>query len=694
MTDSARGPLYALPRGALLHEYRVESVLGRGSFGITYLATDTLLAEQVAIKEYLPSDLAARFSDKTVGPKSEDDQENFQRGLEAYLNEARIIARFRHQNIVQVRRYFEQNGTGYIVFNKEEGLPLDKWLAKGLLPAEQTRQILLGTLAGLAVVHEAGVLHRDIKPSNIIMRPDGSPVLIDFGAARVSTQDNLTTIMSPAYAPPEQYGEGGTQGYWTDFYALGATLYQCVTGERPADSLYRLQQSLAKKDPLIPAERAGVGRYDGRFLRLIDWMLRLKETERPQSVADIRKYLEAGDFKLKPRTQATGSSRPVVLAGCVVAALILGVIGFWLWGREATTHDYAASLSQAGYDRTKLDAFSALCGETCPSLYKEEAKARFTLLQTEAQTFEAAKGNLERLHDYIATCRACEFQDEARNQSDALWERRLAQAGSDRTKLQQFLSSCNSDCPEPLSRQARQRLDEINTASRDTLKDATSKDVTSEPIETEAAKPDDTKPDDSKQDDGKKDTGKHADTAKPQDKDQQAASPVTQIVTDPVTLNEIRDRLFEQNYDPGPPGSTEMASAIQAYSEKTGLARNDKPTLDLLDSLRRAPSLGPWSAITFSKPARKWGMAWNLATRRAALASAQKRCGSEDCLATVSFFGERCGAFALSTQGWGMAWHNDIQSARQSALEMCEKRGAECRIIGAVCADGSERFPQ
>jgi serine/threonine protein kinase len=166
--------VYALPNGSFLHEYEIRSVLGHGGFGITYRAFDTLLNEFVAIKEYLPSYLAVRFTNRTVGPKTEMDAEAYKNGVDAFLNEARTIARFRHPNITQVRRYFALNGTGYIVLNLEEGVSLDKILAQGRLPEKQLREVFFGALAGLEIVHNGGVLHRDIKPNNIIVRPDGS----------------------------------------------------------------------------------------------------------------------------------------------------------------------------------------------------------------------------------------------------------------------------------------------------------------------------------------------------------------------------------------------------------------------------------------------------------------------------------------------------------------------------------------
>ena len=282
----------ALPRGTMLFEYRIESVLGQGGFGITYLAVDTLLDEQVALKEFFPNENAIRTKDLSARAKSSADRETFQTGLEAFLGEARIIARFRHRNIMQVRRFFEAHGTGYIVLQFERGRSFEEVIAAdGPLPETELLPILAGILEGLESVHDQAILHRDIKPRNVIIRDDGTPVLIDFGAARDFTRRNTRTVTkmaSPGYSPPEQYGVGSQQGPWSDFYALGAMMYRAVTGKVPADSLWRL-----RNDPLVPASQLAGANYSKPLLRLIDRMMQIDERKRPASVADVRAALPA-----------------------------------------------------------------------------------------------------------------------------------------------------------------------------------------------------------------------------------------------------------------------------------------------------------------------------------------------------------------------------------------------------------------
>lgn len=291
MSDDPHGDhLVALPIGTMLSEYRIQSVLGQGGFGITYLALDTLLNETVAVKEYFPNETAVRTRDFSARAKSGRDRDVFEGGLQAFLNEARIIARFRHPNIMQVRRFFEAHGTGYIVLDFVRGRSLEDVIAAAPLPEPLILSIFSGVMQGLATVHERAVLHRDLKPRNVILRETGVPILIDFGAARDFGARNsltVTKIASPGYSSPEQYGIGTTQqGPWSDFYSLGAILYRAVTGQVPPDALKRLRD-----DPLVPASKIAAGSYSAPLLRLIDRMMQMDEVKRPASAADILKAL-------------------------------------------------------------------------------------------------------------------------------------------------------------------------------------------------------------------------------------------------------------------------------------------------------------------------------------------------------------------------------------------------------------------
>ena len=184
--NNAQQPINALPKGYRLQEYELVRVLGFGGFGMTYLGFDHNLDKPVAIKEYLPSDIAVRTSDNSVVPQASEFQGDFAWGLERFLDEARTLARFDHRHLVKVYRFFEMHNTAYIVMEYAEGETLSEYLnRKGVLTESELKAILNPILDGLAAVHRADFLHRDIKPGNIVIRAeDRSPVLIDFGAAR------------------------------------------------------------------------------------------------------------------------------------------------------------------------------------------------------------------------------------------------------------------------------------------------------------------------------------------------------------------------------------------------------------------------------------------------------------------------------------------------------------------------------
>jgi len=284
----------ALPPGFRLHEYRIDSVLGQGGFGIAYAATDVNLASKVVIKEYLPEEFAFRALDNSVQARDDMDQEFYQNGLDSFLVEARTLATFRHRHIVRVARFFEANKTAYMVLEYERGESLKSWRKKrGENIDEKTIVALFAPLLdGLEVVHNSGYLHRDIKPDNIYVRDqDGSLVLLDFGAARQTTieKSEIGMVVTPGYGPIEQYAGGGRQGPWTDIYSMGATLFWLITGRKPLEAPARL----GDPDPLPSAESLGKDRFSPQFLRAIDWALKMHPADRPQDVAQFRSALFA-----------------------------------------------------------------------------------------------------------------------------------------------------------------------------------------------------------------------------------------------------------------------------------------------------------------------------------------------------------------------------------------------------------------
>ena len=292
-----------LPANSVLEDYRIKRVLGAGGFGLTYLARDLReapesLARNVAIKEYLPFEIATRMPDGIqVGILSEADREDFVFGLEKFEREARTLARFKHPNIVEVRRFFRANGTAYIVMKYEKGVDFETVIeSPDNMYEEDLRSIIGPLLDGLAAVHSQGFLHRDIKPSNIYIRAgDFSPVLLDFGAARAALKtrsQKMTALVTPGYAPFEQYSSDGNNGPWSDIYGIGAVLYAAVTKDRPREATERMAALVkGKPDPQIPAAKRSENLFSADLLAAIDWALKVPEQDRPQTIAEFRDAL-------------------------------------------------------------------------------------------------------------------------------------------------------------------------------------------------------------------------------------------------------------------------------------------------------------------------------------------------------------------------------------------------------------------
>ncbi len=319
----------ALPSDYMLDEYRIDSILGAGGFGVTYRALDTHLRNWVAIKEYFPVEWSFRDSDgvtvyaNTQGQSSQNDGQisDYAWGLERFLDEARVLAQIQHPYVVRVKRYFRAHGTAYIVMDYEEGEPLSAVLQDGeTLDEEEVRGLLEDVLPALQAVHEQGYLHRDIKPANLYLRAsDHRVILIDFGAARgaVGRQSkSVTSLVTPGYSPPEQYTTRNERyGTWTDIYALAAVLYRCVTGHPPVEAAERLLD-----DHLQPATEVGAGRYSTNLLRVIDRALAVRPELRFRTVAEMQAALEGSQVEdsdetviVLPRARSGKAIQPLPL---------------------------------------------------------------------------------------------------------------------------------------------------------------------------------------------------------------------------------------------------------------------------------------------------------------------------------------------------------------------------------------------
>ena len=333
-TGSGGGGL--LNPGERLAEFEIEDDLDSGGFGVTYLALDLSLERRVAIKEYFPLHWGARRRDGSVGPRSAGQADDYAWGLSRFLQEARMLAqpRLRHANLVQVHRILEGNGTAYLVTEFVEGRSLEKALdSEGPWREDRVRSLLSGLLDGLSAVHSAGLVHRDIKPGNVMLRaPDDTPVLIDFGAARYATGEKsgtLTEVLTPGYAPFEQYHGRGRQGPWTDIYALGAVAYRALSGRKPVEAPARVDGI----DPLRPVREVAAHRVSESMASAVDAALAVRAPGRPQSVGALRDML-AG--KRGTGRQGGGGAGPEAAwrrdVGGFVAALIGNIVVFFLTG--------------------------------------------------------------------------------------------------------------------------------------------------------------------------------------------------------------------------------------------------------------------------------------------------------------------------------------------------------------------------
>ena len=247
--------LHCLRKGTrLIGRYTIEKVLGQGGFGITYLGMDELHEKPVAIKEFFPQGIVTRnieYQD-TVTVTFVGEKDNYEKGKERFLKEARTMAKFsKDKGIVKALDFFEINNTAYIVMEYLEGVTLKQYLRENKrIDAEDLVELLVPLIESLDEIHSQGLIHRDISPDNIMVLPDGRIKLMDFGAARDYTEfgeKSLSIVLKPGYAPPEQYQTHGVQGPWTDIYALCATMYKCITGENPPDAIERVMDDHLKK---------------------------------------------------------------------------------------------------------------------------------------------------------------------------------------------------------------------------------------------------------------------------------------------------------------------------------------------------------------------------------------------------------------------------------------------------------------
>lgn len=312
--ESKRSGSIFLPYRTVLNE---QYVLGRelgkpGGFGIVYLAKHTLLKNLVAIKEFIPNSIAGRDKDgTTVALHSEDYREKFTEGLDRFLEEGQRLEQLDHQNIVRVKTLFKANDTGYLVMNYHQGISLSEHVKSngGKISESETIKLTLPLLDGLAEVHNKKFLHRDIKPQNIYITENGRPILLDFGAARAAMEEELSVILTPGFAPFEQYDKRGSQGPWTDIYACAATAYFMITGRRPPDAMER-----ETKDDLVPPNVV-IPELSAAFSNALMKGLEKLPANRPKTALEFKDMLVGKKQVAAPIGAAKGTASGTQTAG-------------------------------------------------------------------------------------------------------------------------------------------------------------------------------------------------------------------------------------------------------------------------------------------------------------------------------------------------------------------------------------------
>jgi serine/threonine protein kinase len=397
MSDKPQRPLEA---GDWVDVFRIESVLGMGGFGITYLATDTSLNCAVALKEYFPQNAWRDAASRSLIPlDSSGGVQSYQLGLERFYKEGQSLALFNHPNIVRVRRLLQANGTAYLVMDYEQGETLESYLQRLGRPLKfaEAEELFLPLMDGLRAVHEQGLLHLDIKPANIFLRSNGIPLLIDFGGARyqlgqVARQVSYL-VASDGYAPVEQYSADGQALKATvDIYGLAATLYFAISGRRPADAPVRASALIdAQPDPLRPAaEILFHSGFPQSFLETLDVALSLSAAKRPQSVRELQQQL----FTPTPPPSAALSAEPKAKSsfwmlvfsflGLGVVVLLLGI--FWTLYQQGAEQTRAVQLNQRQAAQQQLEQQQAFESEVAEARrLAQEAKQRAEAAEREAQ---------------------------------------------------------------------------------------------------------------------------------------------------------------------------------------------------------------------------------------------------------------------------------------------------------------------
>lgn len=301
----------ALPEGLELGGYRIVKKIAVGGFSIVYHAVDEN-GQDVAVKEYLPAALATRGQGQLVPVVAPEHAELFRLGMKFFFDEGRALAAITHPNVVRVLNFFRAHETVYMVMGYEQGRSLQEHIErrkqKGVKPLVSERSIRIAfaqVMDALREVHTHKLLHLDLKPANIYLRRDGTPILLDFGAARQTLHADLSTLhpmYTPGFAAPELYAKREL-GPWTDVYGIGASIFCCMLGVPPQSSIER------KRDDHMETYFRELERlYSNELIALVRWSLALDPLKRPQSVYALQKMMRPAEQKAEPPADANSPS--------------------------------------------------------------------------------------------------------------------------------------------------------------------------------------------------------------------------------------------------------------------------------------------------------------------------------------------------------------------------------------------------
>ncbi len=348
---------HILPAGTRLGVYEIKKATTVDTFDITYLAWNHHLKEQVEIQEYFPHDFAIR-ADNGVGvePKSSGDRDNFNYGLKAFLAQAETLTQIEHPNVIKAENTLHFNGTAYLITACPEGVPLSKLAqAPATIADTELKFILVTILSTLKKVHENNMVHGGIQPATIILGKNGEPLLINFAAARLAIAahtDKIAGELAPGYAAPELYQHANAPKPASDFYALGATMYYCIThNQPPAAESRKIALNNGETDPLASLSGLQSATYSADLLQAVDWMLRLEDNDRPHSATEILTLLnsgptnnQAGQTTFQQDSEEVTDSRPAAINPVWIAGMagIVGlmILGYWLTKKPSEISAY------------------------------------------------------------------------------------------------------------------------------------------------------------------------------------------------------------------------------------------------------------------------------------------------------------------------------------------------------------------